>query len=778
VTRTPLDLRLVPAAVGAWLGGLLGVSVPTRSAEWAAGVLCMVCAGSWALSRRLPGVLVVLAMACGCAAATTAAGAWRLHVVHSGPVASLAGESASVRADLVVSADPVPVQPRVRGNSRVPDEVAVRAVIDRLNGGGLDLAVQEPVLVVGPRAGWSSLLPSQRVVTTGRLREAGPTDDITAVLTVRGPPLLVGQPSAVQRAAGALRERLRTSVTGLGPDERGLVPGLVDGDTSALPPTTSADFRTAGLTHLTAVSGANVAFVLAAVLIAARWVGLRGYAIPAAGLAGLGGFLVLARPEPSVLRASLMALIAVLATMRGGVGAGRASALAPLSASVLGLVLLDPFIARTAGFVLSVLATAGVVVLAPRWRVRWGRRLPTRIAEGLAVAAAAQVATAPALLLINPAVSLVSVPANMLAEPAVPGATVLGVVVAVLGPISPPLARLVARAAAVPAAWIATVAHVAAGLPLATVAWPAGIPGAALLVAALVGARRGWSTARTRPVVALAIGTVGAATLVPPVIHGSGWPPHGWLLVACDVGQGDGLAVSTGVGAALVIDAGPDPRAIDRCLRDLHVDRVPLLLLTHFHADHVEGVPGVLQGRSVAEIEVSPLAEPPDEAARVRAWAHQDSVPVTVATAGEHRSAGAVTWTVLWPRRIIRAGSVPNNASVVLRLVSSGVVILLTGDVEPEAQQELLADPAELRADVLKVPHHGSANQDPAFIRAVGAGLAVISVGVGNPYRHPAPSTLRLLESLGMQVARTDDDGDVAAVRVGAGIALVERRSS
>ena len=184
----------------------------------------------------------------------------------------------------------------------------------------------------------------------------------------------------------------------MGAAERGLVAGLVDGDTTQLPADVSDEFKVAGLTHLSAVSGANVAFVLAAVLVAGRWLGLRARALPVVGVLGLGGFLVIARPEPSVLRATVMGLLVVAAMVRRG-ASGRVG-LPALGAAVIVLVLADPFLARSAGFALSVLATTGLLVLAPGWRDRLRGHLPERLAEGIAVASAAQLACAPVLVLL------------------------------------------------------------------------------------------------------------------------------------------------------------------------------------------------------------------------------------------------------------------------------------------------------------------------------------------------------------------------------------------
>jgi competence protein ComEC len=782
------DLRIALPAASAW-GGALGALGRSPGTALTVGLLLVVLGACAAVASsrsdrvrpveriaRRPALLAVAA-ACACAAGTSVAAAIHVHVIDSGPVVRLARDGAIVRADAVVTADPVRVRSRVVGNTRAPTEYAVRADLVTVSGRGSTTATREPVLLIAAGGWWSGVLPGQVVRVSGRLRPSDPSggDDVAAVLSVRATPELVGRPPPLQRLAGAVRARLRLSVIGLAPAERGLLPGLVDGDTSALPDGTAQDFKTAGLTHLVAVSGSNVAFVLAAVLVAARWLGLRGYAVPVTGALGLYAFLLLARPEPSVVRATLMGLLVLAATLRG---ARDRAGPATLSAAVVLLLMVDPFLARSAGFALSVLATAGLMVLAPGWRARLARRWPRPLADAVAIALAAQVATAPVLALISPQVGLVSVPANVLAEPAVPVATVLGALVAVVGPVFPWLATVIAHIAAIPTWWLVTVAHIAAGAPLATVAWPTGIVGAVLMLVALVAARVTVPVAARRPAMSAALlGLVVVGTSVAgPSIVNRGWPPPGWLLVACDVGQGDGLVVATGKGTAVVVDAGPDPAPIDRCLRDLGVRRVALVLLTHFHADHVEGLPGVLRGRAVAQIEVSPLADPPDEARRVREWASDAGVPVVVAGVGEVRSVGDVSWKVLWPRRIIHAGSLPNNASIVIRLQTHGVVLLLTGDVEPEAQAAILdASPGDLRADVLKVPHHGSANQDPRFLRCTSARLALVSVGVGNPYGHPAPSTLQMLQSYGMQVDRTDAQGDIAVVPTPDGVVLVAR---
>jgi competence protein ComEC len=241
------------------------------------------------------------------------------------------------------------------------------------------------------------------------------------------------------------------------------------------------------------------------------------------------------------------------------------------------------------------------------------------------------------------------------------------------------------------------------------------------------------------------------------------WPPRGWVLVACDVGQGDAIVVNLGENAGLVVDAGPDPALVDRCLDRLGIEEVPLLVLTHFHADHVDGVSGVLDGRSVDSVLVSPLRDPPDHVDEVAATA--SGLAVADAVPGQTGRWGQASWRVLWPGELITGeGSAANNASVVLLVEVSELRLLLTGDVEPPAQQAMLRQGAVPPADVLKVPHHGSRFQDLDFLSAVGARVAVMSVGEGNPYGHPSPELVDALSDAGMLVARTDTEGSVAVV--------------
>ena len=203
-------------------------------------------------------------------------------------------------------------------------------------------------------------------------------------------------------------------------------------------------------------------------------------------------------------------------------------------------------------------------------------------------------------------------------------------------------------------------------------------------------------------------------------------------------------------------------------------------MLTHFHADHVDGLAGALHGQAVGRIEVTELDDPPPGSRQVRDRRTAQHVEVRRASYGESGSAGPLRWQVIAPSAPLSpdSDSPPNDASIVLLVQTRGVRMLLMGDEEQSSQEQLWHDTAgTLRVDVLKVAHHGSARQDPDLVRGVEARLGVISVGVDNDYGHPAPSTLALLRDAGIQVARTDQGGDVAVVVDHGGLRVVSRRS-
>lgn len=755
--RSDLDLRLIPSALGVWLGAALClgaapvVAITVGLALWAFMLV------GWRMHAR-PAILLALVVA----GAGLCATGLRVAAVHAGPLSALAEAGVSVRVTGRITSDPV-VKPGAFG-----DSVIVRMSVSRLVHSGSVTTGSTPVLVIADES-WRRIAYGAVVEAFGRL-ETARTPDIAAVLLSELPPDVVAAPNPALRIVGRVREGLTRAARPLPPAERALLPALVDGDTSGLSQQMQDEFRAAGLTHLLAVSGSNLSLVLAFVLFVARWCRVTGTFRVALGVVTVAMFVLLARPEPSVLRAAAMGLVTLLAMTR----TSRAVGVRSLAVAVCALVLMDPWLARSWGFVLSTLATVGIVVLAPRWREALARWLPRWLAEAVAVPLAAQVVCTPAIALLSGQVSLVAVFANLLAAPAVGPATVLSLIAGVVAVAWAGLGQLLARAAGVPLWWIVEIAHRAAGLAGADVVWGTGVVDIAVLLGGCVIAILLLPRMLARRTPSLLAAGLLLSVLVHPIPR-PGWPPSGWVFVACDVGQGDGLVLNAGGGSAVVVDTGPEPAPMVSCLRDLGVRRIPVLVLTHFHADHVGGVSGVLGGWPVGRILVSPVRAPVDGVASVQSAADAHGVRTSTVGIGDVWTVGRLHMRVLGPPPSAVAaadaelgagddGSGPNNASVVLLVRTAGIRILLTGDAEPEEQDALLTGGADLHADVLKEPHHGSGHLDPAFIAATHARVSVISVGSGNDYGQPAPSTLALLARLHMRVLRTDLDGAVAVV--------------
>ncbi|MCU7730536.1 ComEC/Rec2 family competence protein [Actinoplanes sp. KI2] len=764
------DLRLAGFAVAVWLSSLAALFLSARSGLLLGAAALGGAALAVAVLPPHPArwIAVAALLGAGCGAGMTGA---RVTTRESGPLIALMRAGDPVRVEAVVRDDPR----AVHGSPGLPPTYLVAVDLSEVVAeDGPPLRLSARALVLGSGPGWRGLLPGQRLTARGKLIPPRGGDLRAAVLSSKEPPRLIGQPPWVQRAAGVLRSGLQRACEPLPDDVGGLLPGLVVGDTSRLDPALGDDFRTTGMTHLMAVSGANVAILLGVVLFAMQRTRAGPVTRAAVCAVVLVGFVILARPSPSVVRAAAMGAIGLI-----GLASGRPRAALPaLGAAVAVLILYDPELAADPGFALSTLATAGLLLLAPPWRDALRRRgWPAGAAEALAVPAAAQVACGPVIAGLSGTVSLVAVPANLVVVPAIAPATLLGVAAAVLSPVWPGGAEFAAWLAHWPARWLVLVATYGARVPSGALPWPAGVWGALLLaaitVALLVAALR--AIVRRLVLVTALAGMLGA---LPVRVVASGWPPGNWVIVACAVGQGDAIVLPAGPARAVVVDAGPEPDPVDHCLRRLGVRQIVLFVVSHFHVDHVGGVAGVFRGRQVLAVVGPGWPDPP--AGRASVVAAAGRLPLHVVGPGWAYAVGGLRLTVIGPYEPLHGtNSDPNNNSLVLRAEVKGETLLLPGDAETEEQDELLRHlgAGALRADVLKVAHHGSSYQAPEFLDAIDPAVALVSVGKDNVYGHPNASLLARLARGGARVLRTDESGDLAAVATGRGLAVVARGS-
>lgn len=757
---TVADARLVPVALAAWAAAWVATSGhwAWAAAAGAFAFVGLVVALRRDRSRAVASVaLMVVALGIG---------GGRLWQLESSPVSRLAHERAVVELTVVVRSDAV-VRP---GRGALPGLVLVRGVVTDMRGRGMSWRLRQPVLILWSDAGAAGarqLKVGERVRLWGRLAPAEAGQPLAAVIRARDGPVRVAAPGRLDAAVERMRGGLRAAVA-MRPDaQKALVPALVLGDTSVMPESLTADFRTTGLTHLAAVSGANLAILLAFLTALGRGAGLPFRIVRGLGPVAVIAFVALCRSEPSVVRAAAMGMVAWAAL---GEGARGRSGLRHLCVAVLVLVLVDPWLARSAGFALSVLATGGIVLWAGRWSAAMGWA-PRWVAETVCVPLAAQLATQPLVAALSGQVSLVGLLANALAAPLVGPATVLGFAATGASLLSPMLARAFGWCAGWAAQGIVWVAQGCARLPGAALRWPASPVALVVLAAACLILSRVVPAVLERAWTSVAVG-LALALLLGRVPVQPGWPPRAWSVIACDVGQGDALLVRAGRGQAIVLDTGPDPGLLKTCLDSVGVRAVPLVVLTHLHADHAGGLDG-LWGRPVGVVMLGPGAGPPAMRASVTARALAHGAVVRDAVAGELLTVGEATWRTI----AAQSGALPlvdsdgesaaeNDGSVVGVAESGGVRTLITGDLGESGQLRLLRDPVGLQCDVLKVPHHGSSDMSDDFYRATGAQIALISVGIDNGYGHPSARSLRVLGAAGMHVLRTDQSGAVAVGRL------------
>lgn len=817
------DLRLVPGALAAWGVAWWLVAVGARVALAgvlvAAGLLAVL--GALLLVRRAapPRGLGQCVLVTACALAVLLGGAADLVARERGGAAGLAGQGATVEVVGLVVKEPVEV---VNPWSGASDSVRTALDLTTVEGRGVVAPGGGRIAVLGDLS-WGEADYGAEVRASGRLLPADPGDQAVATLVASGPPAVTAPPSGALRVVGALRTDLLTASDGLPADARALLPGVAVGDTSRIDDELDAALKTTGLTHVTAVSGGHFAIIVATVTaLCALARTPRGVRMGVTG-AVMTGFVLLVHPDPSVLRAAAMGVVGLV-----GIGLGRPSRAVPaLAAVVVVLLVLDPWLARSYGFVLSSVATAALVL----GTQPVARRLAPWIGKGpafaLAVPLTAQLACAPVLVLLDPSVATYAVPANLVAAPALVPATVLGVLATLVAPWFPLGGVVLAWPAGLASWWIAAVARLFAGMPGAQVPWPGGALGAAALalttlaalvlvwrwrrVAGLLGVRVPWGRgsgwphtwrtavragvreafaarrrrATVRLVAAWAVVAVGAVVCV-----AIAWPrwiapagrevPADWVVAACDVGQGDGLVVRTGDARGLMIDVGPAGDAAGRCLDDLGIERLDLLVLTHFHADHVGGLDAVLDGRQVGRALVTGVGDPADQAE----WVLDDlvgrDVPVDVAEPGVGGTFGDVSWEVLQaggsagPRSsgggrpvLAEADGGANDASIALRVVTPRLSLVALGDLEITGQESLdrtlRARAGDPSVDVVKVAHHGSRVQSSRLAATLSPTVAIVSSGE-NTYGHPTDVALDLYGGVGAAVLRTDRCGTFALV--------------
>ncbi|HTO11773.1 MAG TPA: DNA internalization-related competence protein ComEC/Rec2 [Candidatus Binatia bacterium] len=526
-------------------------------------------------------------------------------------------------------------------------------------------------------------------------------------------------------AVTAMREALP-------PVSAALLAGLLLGERTGLPPEVDAAFRRAGVYHVLAVSGFNVALVASTAWTVLALARAPRRLTSLSAIAVVLGFAAVVGPQPSVLRATIMAVLVLGALLLER----EAAVLNSLALAALVILALRPDDLRDPGFQLSFAATAGIV-LAPMPR--------NPVLAALAVSAAAQAAVLPVALAHFNQVSTIGVVANLAVVPLAGLATILGLVAAALAALSPLVAGWLFAAVWPVLLLLRWVVALAAAVPGAVVHLPA--PGAVAITAyatALALGLTAWHlrvtrlrAARRMALAAGALALISALLTLWPALR----PADGRLRVSVlDVGQGDAIVIEGPDGRTVLVDAGAGgpyrldtgERVVAPFLWNRGILRLAAVVVTHPDIDHAGGMAAVRDLFTVRE-----------------PW---DGAP--------ERGTLALGGALLTPLPSAAVGR--NDAARVLRLEFGRVAVLLTSDVERAGEHALITSGAPLGATVLKVPHHGSrTSSSPELLAAVRPALAIVSVGVRNAYGHPDAGVLARLAAAGADLYRTDRDGAV-----------------
>ncbi len=615
---------------------------------------------------------------------------------------------------------------------------------------------------------------SRRVSVSGVVRSVDPADEWTRrshrraeVASVRATAVRdAGWARGLTGHAAPVRERVRAlcaRVEGSGGD---VLQGVLIGDRSRVRGSAAEDdLRICGLSHLLAVSGTHLGILaLGAGRLAAMARGGLVARVLAVALVGMA-YVVVSGVQTSATRALVMGCVAGAAQATGRRGDG----LAALSVAASAMLLSDPVVAFDIGFQLSVSAVGGLILfasLAARWAEAAMGRRARLAASALAVTLVAQVATAPVAVPTFGIFSLVAPVANAVALPLLTVGLAIGVVGGLVGSVVAPVGEGVLRLAALPLSGVTGAAGAFARIPGAAVGLDADASALGALLACVM-ALVWWRWPQPRDRRSARWVAVAAALLGTLLMAGVWWLPGNVAeLVVLDVGQGDAILVRDGKSHVL-IDTGPDPGVLRTAITRHGVRRIDAVVLTHDHADHTAGLAGLVGLARVDMVVVPAVAEEDAFTAcetAVERLSPRDGVRTTVG--GDVFRVGSTTLTVLWP-----PGPEPslrtNDTSIIMLLERGGFRAVLTGDAEEVALSRLGAAGSLERVDVLKVPHHGSANGlTEGALEAWAPTFALVSVGEGNDHGHPSATVIEMLDRHGVRTLRTDLSGDIT-VRIG-----------
>jgi len=583
-----------------------------------------------------------------------------------------------------------------------------------------------------------------------------------------------------KKAGLAIKQRIIYVVNkSLPRQQAALLNGMLIGEKKELGEKVEEVFSDAGLTHIMAVSGANIAFIILPFAFVFKKIGVRQPVANSIIILILILFVFVTGFSASVVRAVIMAIILLM----GGILKRESDIVTSMAFAALILAAYNPLLIFDVGFQLSFAATISLVLIYKKLKERIKlKHIPEIVTDTLLLSLSAQIGVLPITAFYFNKISLISIFSNILVAPTLQIITILGSVMAVVGQFSIKLSGMIGYINTVFLSFILFVSKISAQIPYSTitVTTPSVISIILYYTVIAIILYKGIKPEKIKPKYCfLGVFVLSVVLLVSFLV------PKPMEVVFLDVGQGDSIFIRTYSGKTVLIDGGgynnysgtqedlpnTGEDIVVPFLLDQGVKKLDLVVATHGHEDHIQGLSYVLQNMGVRNF-AYPDVSSTDEFNELLKIAEEKNVSVKACKKGDRILLDDKTVIeVLHPEKAFYIGeSTLNNGSLVLKLTYKNVSILFTGDIEKEGEEILLRDREKLLSDVLKVAHHGSdTSSTEEFLEAVNPKLAVVSVGKNN-FGHPSTEVIERLKDCFL--FRTDENGAIVIKTYGNGLKI------
>lgn len=582
------------------------------------------------------------------------------------------------------------------------------------------------------------------------------------------------------KVRNSMKEKIEQNLTDA---TSGLLSGMLIGDKSNLPKEIQEDFRNSSLSHILAISGMHVAYVMLGITFLISKMKFSKKVSKIITIVILLFFIILTGKTASVERACFMSVYAILASLLHK----RANVLASLSISILIILIINPYSILDIGLQLSYGGTLGIVLIYPilkkgkkskKERAKENKfqkliqKIKEKILDIIRITVSANLVIFPIILYQYNTMSFTFVISNLLISSIIGIIIILGFMSVFASYIFMPLAKIMFFLTQILLNILAQTAHLCAKLPFSKVYFPTPkiyvILIYYLFLIYIILAKRNIISVKkiSKKIFIIFIIIVIILNLIVKVI------PKAFTISFIDVGQGDSMLISTPKGKRILVDGGGtrDSENFDvgrqtliPYLLNKGITKLDYIVISHFDSDHATGVAQILGKIDVSSIILTRQLEENDIYRHILSIAKEKKIKLIYVKEGDVLKIGGIKISIIHPENKLMINNPMNNNSIVCKVEYNSFSMLLTGDIEMEAEELILRKNINLKADVLKVAHHGSKTSTTGeFLKAINPKVALIGVGKNNNFGHPSNEVIQRLKENGTRIYRTDENGEIS----------------